>query len=226
MESEHRRGERNRRQTGSMYTPAYRVLVSSEFTEGSFIPRQTGIVCASGQTTWTPECQVLVSSKFREGSFIPRQTGIACAGEQQTRVTSAYLATLQTRPNPSTVGLPAPPPTAPCACAPLAAPPPARMPCCRPPAYHFPHRCPTRPPRPACVRSLPMRPHASADTALHRAAARAPPHRRLRGRHADARMRPTSHTAARPRSRPASLAARHPSQSRSRHGPGTLQLQV
>ena len=55
-----------------MYTPAYRVLVSSEFTEGSFIPRQTGIVCASGQTTWTPECQVLVSSKFREGSFIPR----------------------------------------------------------------------------------------------------------------------------------------------------------
>ena len=108
MESEHRRGERNRRQTGSMYTPAYRVLVSSEFTEGSFIPRQTGIVCASGQTTWTPECQVLVSSKFREGSFIPRQTGIACAGEQQTRVTSAYLATLQTRPNPSTVGLPAP----------------------------------------------------------------------------------------------------------------------
>jgi len=25
-----------------MYTPAYRVLVSSEFTEGSFIPRQTG----------------------------------------------------------------------------------------------------------------------------------------------------------------------------------------
>ena len=38
----------------------------------SFIPRQTGIVCASGQTTWTPECQVLVSSKFREGSFIPR----------------------------------------------------------------------------------------------------------------------------------------------------------
>ena len=31
MESEHRRGERNRRQTGSMYTPAYRVLVSSEF---------------------------------------------------------------------------------------------------------------------------------------------------------------------------------------------------
>jgi hypothetical protein len=106
VESEHRRGERNRRQTGSMYTPAYRVLVSSEFTEGSFIPRQTGIVCASGQTTWTPECQVLVSSKFREGSFIPRQTGIACAGEQQTRVTSAYLATLQTRPNPSgTVGL-------------------------------------------------------------------------------------------------------------------------
>ena len=77
-----------------MYTPAYRVLVSSEFIEGSFIPRQTGIVCASGQTTWTPECQVLVSSKFREGSFIPRQTGIACAGEQQTRVTSAYLATL------------------------------------------------------------------------------------------------------------------------------------
>ena len=60
MESEHRRGERNRRQTGSMYTPAYRVLVSSEFTEGSFIPRQTGIVCASGQTTWTPECQVTV----------------------------------------------------------------------------------------------------------------------------------------------------------------------
>ena len=99
VEGEHRRGERNRRQTGSMYTPAYRVLVSSEFTEGSFIPRQTGIVCASGQTTWTPECQVLVSSKFREGSFIPRQTGIACAGEQQTRVTSAYLATLQTRPN-------------------------------------------------------------------------------------------------------------------------------
>ena len=44
VESEHRRGERNpgRRQTGSMYTPAYRVLVSSEFTEGSFIPRQTG----------------------------------------------------------------------------------------------------------------------------------------------------------------------------------------
>ena len=31
MEGEHRRGERNRRQTGSMYTPAYRVLVSSEF---------------------------------------------------------------------------------------------------------------------------------------------------------------------------------------------------
>ena len=31
VESEHRRGERNRRQTGSMYTPAYRVLVSSEF---------------------------------------------------------------------------------------------------------------------------------------------------------------------------------------------------
>ena len=26
----------------------------------SFIPRQTGIVCASGQTTWTPECQVTV----------------------------------------------------------------------------------------------------------------------------------------------------------------------
>ena len=52
-----------------------------------------------------------------------------------------------------------------------------------------------------------MRPHASADTALHRAAARAPPHRRLRGRHADARMRPTSHTAARPRSGPRSLAA-------------------
>ena len=141
-----------------MYTPAYRVLVSSEFTEGSFIPRQTGIVCASGQTTWTPECQVLVSSKFREGSFIPRQTGIACAGEQQTRVTSAYLATLQTRPNPSTVGLPAPPPTAPCACAPPAASPPARMPCRRPPARHFPHRCPTQPQCPACVRSLPMRP--------------------------------------------------------------------
>ena len=204
-----------------MYTPAYRVLVSSEFTEGSFIPRQTGIVCASGQTTWTPECQVLVSSKFREGSFIPRQTGIACAGEQQTRVTSAYLATLQTRPNPSTVGLPAPPPTAPCACAPLAAPPPARMPCCRPPAYHFPHRCPTRPPRPACVRSLPMRPHASADTALHRAAARAPPHRRLRGRHADARMRPTSHTAARPRSGPAAW-PRPPSVSCVSRGPPRL----
>jgi len=31
VEGEHRRGERNRRQTGSMYTPAYRVLVSSEF---------------------------------------------------------------------------------------------------------------------------------------------------------------------------------------------------
>ena len=29
VEGEHRRGERNRRQTGSMYTPAYRVL--SEF---------------------------------------------------------------------------------------------------------------------------------------------------------------------------------------------------
>ena len=55
-----------------------------------------------------------------------------------------------------------------------------------------------------------MRPHASADTALHRAAARAPPHRRasVRGRHADARMRPTSHTAARPRSRPAAPAIR------------------
>ena len=108
MEGEHRRGERNRRQTGSMYTPAYRVLVSSEFTEGSFIPRQTGIVCASGQTTWTPECQVLVSSKFREGSFILRQTGIACASEQQTKVTSANLATVLMRPNPSTVQLPAP----------------------------------------------------------------------------------------------------------------------
>ena len=139
MESEHRRGERNRRQTGSMYTPAYRVLVSSEFTEGS---------------------------------FIPRQTGIACAGEQQTRVTSAYLATLQTRPNPSTVGLPAPPPTAPCACAPPAAPPPARMPCRRPPARHFPHRCPTQPQCPACVRSLPMRP--TPRLCLHRA----PPRRR------------------------------------------------
>jgi len=92
-----------------MYTPAYRVLVSSEFTEGSFIPRQTGIVCSSGQTTWTPECQVLVSSKFREGSFIPRQIGIACAGEQQTRVTSAYLATLLMRPNASTVELPCTP---------------------------------------------------------------------------------------------------------------------
>ena len=52
------------------------------------------------------------------------------------------------------------------------------------------------------------RPHSSAYTALHRAAGRAPQHRRasVRGRLADAYMRLTSHTAARPRFRPASLA--------------------
>ena len=76
MESEHRRGERNRRQTGSMYTPAYRVLVSSEFTEGSFIPRQTGIVCASGRRhgplnakCWSPQSsERAASSPGRQGS--------------------------------------------------------------------------------------------------------------------------------------------------------------
>ena len=67
-------------------------------------------------------------------------------------------------------------------------------------------------PHPAPVprmRPLPLRPHASADTARQLAAACAPPHRRLRGGRAAARMRPTSRTAAHPRSRPASLAARH-----------------
>ena len=63
-----------------------------------------------------------------------------------------------------------------------------------------------------------MRPHTSADTARHRAAARAPPHRRLRGRHADARMRPPSHTAVRPRSRPDSLATLQ-----TRPNPSTIQ---
>jgi len=82
--------------------------VGNSGLRGQFRPRQTGIVCASKQTTWAPECQVLVSSKFREGSFIPRQTGIACASEQQTKVTSANLATVLMRPNPSTVQLPAP----------------------------------------------------------------------------------------------------------------------
>ena len=47
MGREHRREERNRRQTGSCTHPTGRLLVSSEFKEGSFIPRQTGIACAS-----------------------------------------------------------------------------------------------------------------------------------------------------------------------------------
>jgi len=47
------------------------------------------------------------------------------------------------------------------------------MPCCRLPAYHFPHRCPTQSqlqPGMRPVASNASHPHASADTALHRAA--------------------------------------------------------
>jgi len=197
-----RRGLCTHRPTGCWSPQSSLRAASSPGRQGSCVRagRRHGPLNAK---CWSPQ------SSERAASSPGRQGSRARASSRQGSPRPT-LRPCKRAPTPAAPwGWPAPPPTAPCACAPLAAPPPAGMPCCRPPAYHFPHRCPTRPPRPACDRSLPMRPYASADTALHRAAARAPPHRRasVRGRHADARMRPTSHTAARPRSRPASLAA-------------------
>ena len=116
-----------------------------------------------------------------------RQTDQGLCNSEGSRVRAA---TWRTRHNPSTVGLPAPPLTAPCVCALLAAPPPARIPYRRPRAVH-PYRCPARTQRPACVR---------VEAAMGRR------HRRRRwgegacevGVPPSRRSRPTSHAAAHP----------------------------